>query len=193
MKKCWFIVVLCAGIFFGCRFLGISVLGVRQHYDDLSKEEQALVVWTQPEEFMEHVVNDGRIYAITGKQLRIMIEKSHRALLYAWDPICKSEKCVSLEYLQRACNEQSVELYVIVDYFFGAFSQNTELTDHPLFVKNSEVYGTDRCEQLSKMFLVDLLGNLIYNENTETIWYRYIYFEDGKFVKTMREPSIIVQ
>ncbi|MBP9994816.1 MAG: hypothetical protein KBT67_07775 [bacterium] len=193
MKKCWFVAMLCAGVFFGCRSLGISMLGVRQHYDDLSKEEQSLVVWTQPEEIMGHVANDGRIYAITGGQLRMMIEESPRALLYTWDPVCKSEKCVSLEYLQRLCNEQSVELYVVVDYFFGAFSQNAELTDHPLFVKNSEVYGTDRCEPLSKMFLVDLLGEHIYNENAETIWYRYMYFEDGKFVKTIREPSVDVQ
>lgn len=187
------VVSLCAVVLFGCRFLGITTLGIRQHYDDLSKEEQSLVVWTQPEEFMGDVANDGRIYAITGEQLREMIEECPRALLYIWDPICKSEKCVSLEYLQRLCNEQSVELYVIVEYFYGAFSQNIELTDHPLFVKNSEVYGTDRCKPLEKMFLVDLLGNHVYDENAETMWHRYIYFEDGKFVETMREPTIEVR
>ncbi len=193
MKKFWLVVVMCTIVFFGCRSLGITVLGVRQHYDDLSKEEQSLVVWTQPEEFMGDVANDGRIFAVTGKQLRDMIKECSRALLYAWDPVCTSERCVSLEYIQRLCKEQSVELYVVVDYFFGAFSQNTELTDHPLFVINSKVYGTDRCKPLSKMFLVDLLGNHIYDENAKTMWHRYMYFEDGNFVKTMREPSINVQ
>ena len=55
MKKCMIfmlVVSLCAVVLFGCRFLGITTLGIRQHYDDLSKEEQSLVVWTQPEEFM---------------------------------------------------------------------------------------------------------------------------------------------
>lgn len=35
MKKFWVVVVMCTIVFFGCRSLGITVLGVRQHYDDL--------------------------------------------------------------------------------------------------------------------------------------------------------------
>ena len=36
MKKCWLILILCAGVFFGCRSLGIRGLGVSQHNDDCS-------------------------------------------------------------------------------------------------------------------------------------------------------------
>ena len=190
MKKFWFIIILCAGVFFGCRSLGIRVLGVRQHYDDLSEEEKSSVVWTHPEEHIGDVANDGRIYAITGRQLRMMIEECPRAVLYCWDPFCKSEVCVSLHHLQRRCNEHSVKLFVVADFFFGAFTQNLALTDHPLFVKNSEVYGTDRCATLQKLFFIDLLGDSVYNENAETfLWHRYLYFEDGKFVDVITNPD----
>ena len=90
MKKCMIfmlVVSLCAVVLFGCRFLGITTLGIRQHYDDLSKEEQSLVVWTQPEEFMGDVANDGRIYAITGEQLREMIEDATNAMKPHGSPI----------------------------------------------------------------------------------------------------------
>ena len=168
---------------------GCVVIGLRQHYSFLSKEERGLVVWTNLEDSLKNIKNDERIYAITGGQMHEMIKDCERAMIYCWSPHCTSEHCVSLDYLQRNCNEKSVELFVIVDYFDDAFCQISSLTDHPLFIINSKYYGSEYCKRLERLFFVDLLGENEYKNQEENFWYRYIYFENGNFVTLMQDPS----
>lgn len=182
------VIISCSYFFTSCIFI-VPISGIRQHFDDLSEEERHSVVWTNRDDTLKNIKNDGRIYAITGNQLSDMLSDYPQALVYEWSPTCKSDKCVSLNYIQHFCDENSVELFVVVDSFQGAFTQITELTQHPLFVRNSLIYGSKRSKVLCERFYIDLLGNDIYEKHKDELRQRYLYFENGDFVKVLREPS----
>lgn|GEM_PF-1345807 len=169
---------------------GCVIIGYRNHFSrDLTPEQQSKVVWNTPDERLLSLKNDGRIFAINGKQMQKMVQPHPKAIVYQWSPHCTSEACLSLSAIQTLCDNNSIALFVVTDYFHDAFSQNQVLS-RPLFIANEKHYKTDVCHKLEKRFYIDLLGEENYNATKEISWYRYAYFEKGKFVRYIRDPYV---
>ena len=169
---------------------GCIVMGYRNHFSrDLTPEQQSKVVWDATDNDLLSMENDGRIYAINGKQMQKMVQANPKAIVYQWSPHCTSEACLFLSAIQTLCDNNGIALFVVADYFHDAFSQNQVLS-HPLFIANEKHYKTDVCHKLEKRFYIDLLGENTYNETKEISWYRYAYFENGKFVKYIEDPFV---
>ena len=133
---------------------GCVIIGYRNHFSrDLTPEQQSKVVWNTPDERLLSLKNDGRIFAINGKQMQKMVQPHPKAIVYQWSPHCTSEACLSLSAIQTH-------------------------------------YKTDVCHKLEKRFYIDLLGEENYNATKEISWYRYAYFEKGKFVRYIRDPYV---
>ncbi len=170
----------------GCRTLGVRM----NYYRDLSKEEREKVIWTRynDHDSLVDVRNNGLVYAITGAQLEKMLHNKQRALVYQWSPMCGSKACLSLNFLQSFCTKHSIELFVVADFYYNIFSQCHFLIDHPVFIANEVAYGTDKCKELQELFYSDLLGKDLYELHSDDLWFRYFYFENGKFVMLCQDP-----
>lgn len=169
-------------------FGGCQIIGLRTNFSrDLTKEQQRKVVWDFPEDDFLPTQNDGRLYAINGKQMLKTIQQYPKVIVYQWSPHCSSEYCSTLSGFQTLCDQNGITLFVLADYFHDAFSQAQSLSN-PLFIANERYYKTKLCPKLEKRFYIDLLGEETYNETKDISWYRYCYFEDGKFVKYCRDP-----
>ena len=169
---------------------GCVVMGYRNHFSrDLTPEQQSKVVWNTPDDDLLSLKNDGRIYAINGKQMQKMVQAHPKAIVYQWSPHCSSEACLALSAIQTLCDKNDITLFVVADYFHDAFSQNQVLT-YPLFIADEKYYKTDVCHKLQKRFYIDLLGEETYNATKDINWYRYAYFENGEFVKYFEDPYV---
>ena len=147
------------------------------------------MVWDATDNDLLSMENDGRIYAINGKQMQKMVQAHPKAIVYQWSPHCTSEACLSLSAIQTLCDNNGIALFVVADYFHDAFSQNQVLS-RPLFIADEKHYKTDVCNKLKKRFYIDLLGESTYNATKDISWYRYAYFENGEFVKYIEDPFV---
>lgn len=165
-------------------------MGYRTHFSrDLTPEQQNKVVWGATDDEFLSFANDGRIYAINGKQMKKLVEAHPKAIVYQWSPHCKSESCLILIAMQTFCDQNGIALFVIADYFHDSFSQIHALSN-PLYIADERYYKTSVCHKLEKLFYIDLLGEENYNATKEISWYRYAYFEKGKFVRYIRDPYV---
>ena len=167
---------------------GCVVMGYRTHFSrDLTPEQQSKVVWGATDDELLSLTNDGRIYAINGKQMKQLVEAQPKAMVYQWSPHCTSENCQPLSAMQSFCDQNGIALFVVADYFHESFSQIHALSG-PLYIADERYYKTSVCPKLEKRFYIDLLGEETYNETKEINWYRYAYFENGRFVKYLEDP-----
>ena len=169
---------------------GCVIIGYRNHFSrDLTPEQQSKVVWVTPDDELLSLKNDGRIYAINGKQMQKMVQEHPKVIVYQWSPHCSSEACLALSSIQTLCDKNGITLFAVADYFHDAFSQNQVLS-YPLFIADEKYYKTDVCHKLEKRFYIDLLGEETYNATKDINWYRYAYFENGEFVKYLEDPYV---
>ena len=167
---------------------GCAIIGYRTHFlRDLTKEEQRRVVWDATDNELPSLANDGRIYAINGNQMMQLVEAQPKAIVYRWSPHCSSESCLPLSAMQTFCDQNGIALFVVADYFHESFSQIHALSN-PLYIANERYYKTSVCPKLEKLFYTDLLGEETYNATKDISWYRYTYFESGRFVKYLKDP-----
>ncbi len=167
---------------------GCAIIGYRTHFSrDLTPEQQSKVVWGATNDELLSLTNDGRIYAINGKQLKQLVEAQPKAIVYRWSPHCTSESCLILGAMQTFCDQNGITLFVVADYFHESFSQIHAISN-PLYIANEHYYKTSICHKLEKRFYIDLLGEETYNATKDISWYRYIYFKNGKFVKYLEDP-----
>lgn len=167
---------------------GCVVIGYRNHFSrDLTPEQKSKVVWGTSDDWFLSIENDGKLYAINGKQMQKLVQAHSKVIVYQWSPHCSSEYCLPLSTIQTLCDKNGITLFVVADYFHEAFSQNQVLS-YPLFIADEKYYNTDICNKLEKLFYIDLLGEKTYNETENISWYRYAYFENGEFVKYCRDP-----
>ena len=169
---------------------GCVVMGYRTHFSrDLTPEQQSKVVWSATNDELLSLTNDGRIYAINGKQMRQLVEAQPKAMVYQWSPHCTSKSCQPLSAMQSFCDQNGIALFVVADYFHDSFTQIHALSN-PLYIADERYYKTSVCHKLEKQFYTDLLGEETYKANKDISWYRYIYFESGRFVKYFEDPYV---
>lgn len=169
---------------------GCVVMGYRTHFSrDLTPEQQSKVIWGTIDDELLSLTNNGRIYAINGKQIKQLVEAQPKAIVYQWSPHCSSENCLSLSAMQSFCDQNGIALFVVADYFHESFSQIHALSN-PLYIADERYYKTTVCQKLEKRFYIDLLGEESYNKTKDISWYRYAYFENGEFVKYLKDPYV---
>ena len=167
---------------------GCVVIGYRNHFSrDLTPEQQSKVVWDATDDDLLSMENDGRIYAINGKQMQKMVQANPKAIVYKWSPHCTSEACLSLSAIQTLRDNNGIALFVVADYFHDAFSQNQVLS-RPLFIADEKHYKTDVCNKLKKRFFIDLLGESTYNATKDISWYSTPISRTGSLSNTLEEP-----
>lgn len=102
------------------------------------------------------------------------------AIVYLWNPNCKSENCISPDIAQNLCNEHSAALYVVAQYFDGDSMSAYYETERPIFAIDPTKYGSDRQSKYIPEFIHELTGKE---------WHRkdgiFLLFENGKCTRRM--------
>jgi hypothetical protein len=168
--------------------ISISFTGLRIGIDKLSNEQKQQVVMVPADKIINTaMVNDGKIYAVTGSQLRDCMQKLDTCLVYTWSPHCKGENCMLLSAVQDYCSANGYKLFVVADYInFEQIIQQASSLEYPMFIANVDYYQTDVCRKCNTAFAKDLLLDSYDASN----YSRYRIFAYGNYIKSMSRPSM---
>ena len=160
--------------------------GFNSGYKRLTAEEQNKVCFVSSVDEIPDQ-NDGRIMAVTAKQLSALLTRTENALLYLWSPHCSSSVCIPLSTIQDYCDKSNLQLYVLTEYYTDAFMQNDFLT-HPMLSVDELHYKTSYCNSYMKRFLSELIPD---NQKESVSHHRFLLFSKGSFVKSYEKMEAI--
>lgn len=161
----------------------VSVEGNGSHseYAKLSDDKKARVMDITD---MDSLKADGNVYRVRHEQVRHYLNGRGKAVVYSYVPYCTKEGCVDPMECFKKCDEAGVELLLISELYYKLFENTTDYPQ-PVFVINSESYGTDGREDYVKLFYNGLVG--------EENWSRiingglYFCFNRGKYIGQFKE------
>jgi hypothetical protein len=174
-------ILLIAGIFFlnSCA----NLVGFYSDYEKLSKDDKEKIVFLDSNYDICDLKKEGKIYAVTGTQLRKCIETKDSVMIYKWVPHCKSEFCYSLSYVQKYCDSNNLLLFVVMDYYASnRMFIEMENISQPLFSINERYYKKRIRSGYSKRFMRDLLND---KKLFKEIWWQTSFiFNNGKLISS---------
>jgi hypothetical protein len=174
MKKHINILLFCALLLCSC--IKIAVKGTKSNYKSLSPEQ----IIRSSEKIICEQENPktASVFIINGNQLSECLKKTPKALVYIWSPRCKGSFCYSPSYLQTFCNDNKIDFFFVIEYIDPKFIENQYGLNRPIFGIDTTYYKTDKVDRYKHKFYQDLSGQ-------KKITNRILYFEDGKFIKSI--------
>lgn len=161
-----------------------SMKGFSSGYDSFKQTNSVVFI---DKSFDEHYQFDNRnIYALNAITLKNELKKSNKALVYFWSANCHSNVCISPINLQSVCSDRNVELFLIVEYYDEKINEFSNTLKKPVFSINHFFYKTNYVDSYRKKFTTELTG---ISDNSNDIYNRYFYFENGNFIKSMKKPE----
>ncbi len=118
------------------------------------------------------------VLAVHGKQIKSCLQDSGITLVYMWQPRCGAMECVPPYLLQKFCDEQTIDLFVIASYYDLLRLSDDHRLARPLFGINSFYYKTGLTGRYTRKFLNDLLGA----DNVKEDLTMYYLFKHGQLV-----------
>lgn len=157
----------------------ISISGPKKYAD-----QQLFLLEQYPSVYaMYEKMNDSssqKVYFITPEQLKTALANEDQSLIYIWAPYCTGSKCYSLETIREQAAALQMKLYVVAEALnqtlIEAQTNNTSI----LF----SMHLNDNKKRSNEMYKKEFIKNL--TEQNEQSG-RYIWFQNGKFVKTTED------
>jgi hypothetical protein len=147
-----------AVLFSCCISVSVSTQPINSGYLRLSEEDKQWVIFTDTAASICKPEKDGKIYAITGNQLRRCLEQDAKAMVYIWKVY--NAKYYTLPQMQSYCDSLGITLYIIAEVYDSIkkiyYEQAT--ISAPIFGVNEQYYGTPgRGNEYIRLFISDLI------------------------------------
>ncbi len=120
-----------------------------------------------------------KIVIINGNDLKKCISQKELALVYFWNPNCKSKICYPLELVENYCSSRNIDLFIVAEYYDLDQMQVSHNIKRPIFGIDTKYYKTN----LTKKYLSHFLKDIDINITTDD---RYFYFKNGVFSKSYK-------
>ncbi|MCF8458826.1 MAG: hypothetical protein K9H62_23055 [Bacteroidales bacterium] len=121
-----------------------------------------------------------KIVITNGIELKNCVKLYENSIVYFWSPRCKSKLCYSLELLQNICNEKSIELFIVAEYYDGQFMKKYYNIKKPIFGIDTKYYKSNKTSKYISLFIYDLASKRDISQN-------FIFLEKGIFVKSFSD------
>ena len=160
---------------FSCRING-NFKGLYSYYNKSKKSNPDLFVIPDKAKSICNLTkpNIPKVYIINGMNLKKCFQNKKDIILYIWGPNCKSKICYPLEILQRECDENDIELYIVAEYYDAELMEIIYNIQNPIFGIDIEYYNSNLTSKYLTEFIQDLTG-------TNDISNKFYYFKNGAF------------
>ncbi|MCC7467032.1 MAG: hypothetical protein IT261_12220 [Saprospiraceae bacterium] len=151
------IVILFMLSFISCSING-SFQGLYSYYDKTNMRAPYLI--QKPASPLCNLIQPDTpvVYAINGMELKNCLAQFEKSLVYIWRPKCTSDICVSPKDLQKFCQSNNIELFIVAEYYdYENMTLNFPIK-RPIFGVDCEYYSTHLTQKYVSMFLTDLIG-----------------------------------
>ncbi|EKB57049.1 hypothetical protein [Bergeyella zoohelcum] len=121
-----------------------------------------------------HEKNDNKVRIIRGKDIVKCLSQYSRSLVYIWSPNCTSDICYPLDEIQKYCNRQGIELFIVAEYYDAEKMTQQYTVKNPILAIDTEYYKTNITKRYVALFLKDI-------DFLSPLQNRYLLFEKGNF------------
>ncbi len=185
-KKFHLFLIVMPFIFFQGCFI-TKTPGFYSGYSRLPEKKKSKVNFINDSLKIRRGIDNRKINAINGHQLKTLIKDTSKTLVYYWIPFCSSEACLPLDVVNNYCKENGYAFFIVADYYTGAIKklkgQGYFKSDVPVFSVNEHHYETRYCNKYRRLFLNDLLGK--HKKAVIEKQCMYYLFQKDKFIKCL--------
>ena len=126
------------------------------------------------------MISNENIYEITGSQLLSELKKHEKSLVYLFRNGCKSENCVSLNFIENYAKENNYKLFLIMDSYYKLNEATSQNINSILFAINNDAYDIKKSRKYSEVFKTEL-GYYTVASKKEYRG-RYMFFKRDKMI-----------
>ncbi len=154
-----------------------TLQGLYSYYNKTKSTNPKLLIKIDSSKLICSLENDTipKVYIINGNQLKKCINNS-KTLVYIWPPKCKSDVCYPLHIMQRKCDDNGIDLFIVAEYYDSELMQKSYQIKRSIFGIDTKHYKTNLTSKYVAKFNFDLMGKKITD--------RFVYFENGIFKKS---------
>lgn len=149
------------------------------YYSDFVQLDKSLQKRVMAASDLDSLKADDNVYTLQPKQLKQYLSSRGKVLIYSYIPYCTRNNCISPLEAYQKCKNAEVELMLIAEGYHKLF-ENTAKYPQPVFMIDSQFFGTDIREEYVYRFYSCLVG---FGK-----WHRfngglYFCFNHGCFIK----------
>ncbi|MDR2011083.1 MAG: hypothetical protein LBQ22_11460 [Bacteroidales bacterium] len=169
-----FILIICQS----CTING-SLQGLYSYYNKTDKENENLFQKIDSHEVLCEIKNDQtpKILITNGDILKKCLQEKENSIIYIWSPKCKSGMCYPLDIIQRECNNNGIELFVIAEYYDSEFMNKSYDINCPIIGIDVKYYKSNITSKYLSLFIRDLTQQ-------NDIHDQFIFFEEGIYIRS---------
>ncbi len=180
-----FIIVFCL-IIESCSING--TLQGYYSYQSQTEEKAPSLIQHSKESICELQIRDSvAIFAINGVELRDCLLSIENSLVYLWKPKCSSDICISPKFLQKICDNEGLELFIVAEYYDFEMMNFNYQTERPIFGINDRFYKSSLTKIYIQKFFSDLIGQEYSKENNN-----FFLFRKGVLVQESKSVDGVV-
>lgn len=120
-----------------------------------------------------------KIIITNGISLKKCINHYNNSIVYIWSPRCKGKLCVSLDIIQKICDEKGIELFIIAEYYDSENMKINHNLKRPILGIDTKYYKTNLTSRYLAEFIYDLTSNSHYDG-------RFLLFNSSNFLKSFK-------
>lgn len=121
-------------------------------FNSLSANDQNRVEKLEAFNNVEH----GKVYEITGKQLKTELKRHDKSLVYTFSNGCSSDNCLPLSTIEKYAAINGYSLFLVTNSYFRLNLTFQQEFSSPIFAVNSEFYGQEKSRIYMKSFKQDI-------------------------------------
>lgn len=144
-------------------------------YSSLSESDKRHVKSCQYS--LDSINNDGNLYKVTVSQVKNLVRRHDKVIVYEYLPFCLGENGRSPVEVKQVCDQKNIQFIVISSVYDGIFPIPPTNT-FPLFVIDNSIYDTDNYQTYVEQFYSDLTGS----DKEDRQVNPYHYFLKGKYI-----------
>jgi len=175
---------ICTTIIVTSLLISCKITGLTNDYSKLTEENKSRIVAF--ENFGDY--NVGRIYKISGKQLKAEVAKYEKSLVYIFKNGCTSDLCKPMFVYENYAKQNGYQLFLIMDGYGNlddTFGQRNNFTSQ-LFAINTDLYDSKYRATYTRMFENELLNKEL-NYKSKEYQGNLFFFEGNRLDKIAME------
>ena len=154
--------------------------GLYSYYEATKKESSNLLVPTDSNTQLCSLqpTAEPKVYITNGRQLKECLKDYENAVVFIWAPKCSGAACYNLTALQRFCDANGIELFVMAEYYDSKEMLSPFVLEHPIFAPDIDYYHTS----ITSKYIQKLVAELGVSDGYTN---RLLCFNKGTYVKSV--------
>lgn len=166
-----FLLLIVFSFFYSC----IHIYGVYSNFSRIKKDYPDALCRTN--DYCNDSIKN-KIVIVNGNDLKACLNDKGKCVLYLWNPTCNYYD--SPDIVEKFCQKNQYKLYVILQFYEFERVKNLTKFQGAFYGIDTKYYKSNLIKSYCKKFFKDIDQNI----KMEDMYNSFMYFENGKFIKS---------